>query len=76
MRATRTLHELRRDKECLFACKSYDMKECLWGLIDRDLSVSKQIMGQNNILSGSKTLKIAMMGLMNCSNCDAYKIKI
>ena len=76
MRATRTLHELRRDKECLFACKSYDMKDCIAVVLERRVPINSSITGRNNILSGDALTVISLVGKVNCFNCDLYKLKL
>lgn len=74
MRATRTLHELRRSKECLFACKSYDMKDCLEEAIRRGVA-ERLVPISYNLMGGFDFRLRIQMTMIWLATCDIYKSK-
>ena len=77
MKAARTLHELRRGKECLFACKSYDMRELMEAVATRRVSWAEHIFINNCLLGGVNNLKKIYVDAPFGINpsCDTYKFE-
>ncbi len=80
MKATRTLHELRRDKECLFACKSYDMKELIETAVTRHVSWMGHVFIRDCLLGGAAHIRILYITTKSAfgisPTCDIYKTTI